>query len=105
MTDWRRSRGIAALAVGMFLTVQLAIPINRVASGAPERFGWQMFSKARDPIELSIEKPTGFETVDLEEVLARVRLDMDLEALVPSFLCDTDTSIVAVIWNGERLRC
>lgn len=64
-----------------------------------------MFAVAAEPVEFSVLTPDGVQPVDLGEVLARVRGDLDLPALLPPFLCETVEGAVEVSWDEEVYEC
>lgn len=106
MVEWRKSRVVAMVSVVLFGIIQLTVPISRLGEDEnAQRFGWQMFSSYQPSIEFTVNTSDGSQVVDLEEITARFRADLDLEALVPPFICDQVSSAQSVNWNGQTHRC
>lgn len=106
MTEWRKSPAVAAVAVVLFVVLQLAIPINRMDNEeGPQGFGWQMFSTVGEAIEFTVHTPTGTVVIDLEDVMARARGDIPLEELLPPHLCNTVEGAVSVTWDNKSYQC
>ena len=106
MTEWRKSRTVAAASVALFVILQLAIPLGRIGDAEQiQRFGWQMFSTLGEPIEFTVHTSTGSLVIDLEEVMARVRGDIPLEELLPPHLCSTVEGAETVTWDDKRHEC
>lgn len=107
MTEWRRSPVVAVVAITLFLTVQIAIPVGRLASEEPAapRFGWQMFSTYQPEANYVVVTESETIDVDLEEVTARLRADLDLPAWLPPHLCSTIPGALSVGWGEENYRC
>lgn len=106
MSSWRRSGFVAAATTAVFLVVQLAIPITRLAqTDRAERFGWQMFSVARSAPKFVVETDTGDREIVLEEYMARVRADIEITGLLPSHLCEVLPGAVVVSWDGTSHQC
>lgn len=93
--------------VVFFLTVQLALPVARMFDGSAgmQRFGWQMFSRAAEATVFTVVTGEGETNVRPDDVLARARGDLDLERLIPPFLCETVDGAVRVVWDGGEHRC
>lgn len=106
MSAWRRSPVIALLIVSVFLVVQLAIPISRLGHHQPTvRFGWQMFSVAIPAPEFVVATTNGDVSIDLEDYMARVRGDIDIEALLPPHLCQVVQGAIRVTWADGSYEC
>jgi hypothetical protein len=95
---------MAALAV--FLLVQTAIPAVLLLRphDQAQRYAWQMFAFSTSGVYVAVTED-GEETVDLDEILARPRADMDLAAVVPQHVCATRPDVIMVTWDGGRLEC
>ena len=100
------SRPVAILAVALFFAIQLSIPLARMGDhDRSQRFGWQMFSVANEAPDFTVETGEGEVSIELSDVLARVRGDLDLPGLLPPFLCDTVEGAISVTWGNEEYRC
>ena len=105
MDSWRRSRVVAAVAISLYLIVQVTIPITRLNdTEGGTRFGWHMFSGAKGIPEFVVETVDGNERVNLGDYMARIRVDVDLTGL-PALLCDNVPGARVVIWDEREFRC
>lgn len=106
MREWRASPVVAAVVLTLFLIVQLAIPISRLGKeDEARRMGWQMFSVAGESIEFVVHTPGTSQGIALDEVLAKVRGDLDLAHLIPPHLCATVNDAFKVSWNDSVYQC
>ncbi len=106
VTGWRKSRWVAAVATATVLTVQLAIPITRLGQhDVAERFGWQMFSAVRPPIEFVVHTEDGDVEVKVQDHFARVRGDLPVAVLLPPKLCEEIEGAESVTWDGNSYQC
>lgn len=106
MDEWRSSPAIAILAIALFLTIQLAIPLSRLGDyDNSQRFGWQMFSTHVERIIFTVHTDATSSEVDLNEILARVRGDLPLTELVPPHLCRVTPDAERVTWSDEAYPC
>lgn len=105
MTDWRQSRVAAGLIILVFVVVQLAIPLSRLGSNGPQRFAWQMFSKATQNREFVVTTDHGETEVVLADYLAMARGDIDLTVYLPEHLCSVIEGAESVAWPGGSLQC
>ena len=105
MTRWRQSSVVTIVGIGLFLAIQLAIPLARLGNNEASRFGWQMFATVGSPVEFTVHTDTGSELVDLDVYMARVRGDMALEDRLPPHLCTTIDDATSVTWNQSSYEC
>jgi hypothetical protein len=57
-------------------------------------------------VEFTVEDDMGERRViHLEDVMARPRADMDLETILPPFLCDTVDGAVVIRWDESDFEC
>lgn len=106
MRDWRRSPRFAVWFISLFFLVQLAVPVTRLGGiQSAERFGWQMFSSYQPRIDFTVHTEEGSTIVDLEDVTAGLRADLDLETLIPPFVCERIPGAVRVTWDDQSYRC
>ena len=105
MSDWRNSRVLALVVIGAFFVIQLAIPISRLGSGDPARFGWQMYSSADPAPVFTIETVDGEEAVELDHYLAARRVEIDVTTLLPEHLCTVINGAIRVTWDGGEHTC
>ena len=106
VSSWRRSRVVAVATIGIFLAVQLAIPISRYGEvGRAQRFGWQMFSIGEQAPRFVVETNAGEREIDLGDYMARVRGDIDIVGLMPAHLCGAVSGAVRVTWQDGVHRC
>ncbi|MGB7860210.1 MAG: hypothetical protein WBM90_06905 [Acidimicrobiia bacterium] len=105
MRNWRRSSNVALVVVIVFIVFQVTVPLTRIGSDVPERFGWKMFSAAEAPVEFTVHTASGEEIADLGEILARHRGELPLTETVPPFLCENTPGATRVSWEGGNLNC
>jgi len=106
VTGWRKSRWVAAVATAAVLALQVSIPITRLGQhDVAERFGWQMFSAARPPIEFVVHTTEGEVEVTVEHHFARLRSDLPVAELLPPRLCEEVDGAESVTWDGNTYRC
>ena len=60
---------------------------------------------AYPPLLPACVTPAGDEVIALDSILARVRGDLDLDALLPPFLCETVEGAETVTWDDQRFTC
>ena len=103
---WRWNRRTAVAALTLFLVVQTAIPTVHLVQphDRAQRYAWQMFAFATSGVYVAVTED-GEEAVDLEEILARPRADMDLAAVVPPHVCATRPEVIRVTWEGGQYEC
>lgn len=105
MRDWRRSRLIAGLVIGVFLLVQLSIPLSRMGDESARRFGWQMFSSASSTPEFVVTTDTGEVEIDVGDFMAMIRADVDIVTLIPPHLCQVVPEARSVTWEEGSYEC
>ncbi|HSM43613.1 MAG TPA: hypothetical protein VK969_01210 [Acidimicrobiia bacterium] len=106
MTDWRAKPGAAADVIMVFLVVQLAIPIDRLfPSDTPNRWAWQMFSRAPHSVQFVLHTPTDEIPVDVRQYMARARGDIDLTTSMPPHLCSVHADAIKITWDSGELEC
>ncbi len=98
---WQRSPTIAAAVVGLWLAVQLVVPIWRLTSDGQDRFAWRMFSTFEARPTYVVHTGDEERIVDLEAVTARLRGDLDLVAHLPEHLCITVPEAVRITWDDD----
>jgi hypothetical protein len=104
--SWRTSRVVAAIAVVTFVVLQLWMPLSRLgAHDTAPRFGWQMFSTAREAPEFVVETGTGSQEISLNDFMAGARGDVDIERLMPPHLCVVFPDAIVVTWPSGEYRC
>ena len=64
-----------------------------------------MFALVAEATEFTVHTPAGDESIALDSVLARVRGDLDLDALLPPFLCETIEGATTVTWDDQTFTC
>ena len=105
MSDWRLSRVATAVAIVVFLAVQLAIPISRFGDEGARRFGWQMFSSAGQEPHFVVTTSTEELEIDLEDYMAMIRVDVDIAGLMPEHLCSVIPEAIEVDWEDGHHQC
>ena len=106
VSSWRRSSLVAVIAITIFLLVQIAVPVSRLGvHDNALRFGWQMFSTARETPSFVVITDTGSETIDINEYMAGARGDVDIVGNMPAHLCTVVAGAVRVTWGTGELQC
>lgn len=102
---WRGSRLLVAVLIGLFFTIQLAIPIDRLDSDQAMRFGWQMFSFAHPTPEFSVRTTEGESNVEIDDYVASSRVDVDLIRWLPPHMCAVVDGAIEIKWDEGSLKC
>lgn len=106
MGNWRSNKKTAVIAIVVFLIIQVGIPLDRLhPPETPQRWGWQMFSRAPNHVEFYVETPTGITQADFRQYMARTRGDIDLTKSMPAHLCSIEPNAVRVTWDSGTLEC
>lgn len=96
-----------------FLAVQISVPTLALFEARPARFGWQMFSGARTRADFVIVEVSGAQReVELADYLGNPRSEIDLEAVLPPYICAVEPGAGAVRinpWDEDKatteVRC
>lgn len=106
VNNWRSSRLIAVVVFTAVLTLQLAIPANRMGQpGHTQRFAWQMFSGSRAYPTMTVITSAGQQQVKVEEWLLRARVELDITKSLPAHLCAMVHGAQIVTWDEESYQC
>ena len=105
-SGWRWNPRVALTAVVVFLLTQLTIPVVQLSQehDRAQRFGWQMFAYSTSGLYIA-HTEQGEREIDLDEILARPRADIDLDQIVPAHVCRTRDDVIRVTWDGGALEC
>jgi hypothetical protein len=91
--------------LGLFLLLQVAIPLMQFAGEQPSQFSWQMFANKRPEATYDVVLTDGsVHPIDLNDYVGRYRVELDYRGRLPLFVCDarTDAAIVRVYeMNGD----
>ena len=94
------------IVIAVFLTVQLTLPIGRLGPHeSARRFGWQMFSVAREDPTFVVATDSGQSVIDLNDYMAGARGDVDIVGFLPPHLCSVVPGAVRVTWDSGEYRC
>lgn len=99
--SWRSRDVAAALAFLAVLALQVGVPLQRLAAMAagerpPARFGWQMYSRAPERLEVAVVLEDGSRhVVGTSTLLVQPRAEVPVEELVPG-LCQASPRARAV---------
>lgn len=94
---WTSRHLVAAVFCIAFLTLQIAVPIIRLTSPRPARFGWHMWTARPQAPQFSIVMNDGsVRPADVSVYLASSRGEMDAGSVLPPHLCRVIPDIVAV---------
>jgi hypothetical protein len=96
-------RRAASIAVAAFLAVQVVVPALALVGDRPGRFGWQMYSAfPGQPAAWVVEADGTEHPLDLGELFAVERAEIDYAAVLLSGLCDvTDAAAIKVERAGD----
>jgi hypothetical protein len=87
-------------ALGLFVALQIAVPVAQLRQPRPAHFGWQMFSGFRPIPTYWIVLADGSQReIDFHEHVAVRRLDANYHAVFPDYLRRTYPEAVAVRWQ------
>lgn len=64
-----------------------------------------MFSTVRESPEFVVEMPAQQREIALEDYVAEVRGEIDLEGLLPPHLCDVFPDAIRVTWESGEFTC
>lgn len=81
----------------LFLLIQTGVPLFRLGSPRPARFGWQMFSARQQFARFSLVLRDGrIRPVDLGLYVAQSRGEVNLETVLPLHLCRVVPDVASV---------
>lgn len=91
-------RAAVTVFIAAFLAVQLVVPALALFGERPARFGWQMYSAFPGMPEAWVVQADGTERpVNLTEIFAAQRAEIDYAAVLLAGLCDvTDAAAIKV---------
>lgn len=94
---------LVALAFSAIIAFQVIIPLGALVFGEkPARFGWQMYSAGVSvPVVEVVMADGDVRRIDLTEVAADVRQDVDYREHLPAFLCETVPAATQVLLDGS----
>lgn len=108
-SGWNPMKALVASFVVAFVVIQLAVPMLALGQPRPARFGWQMYTAVSSLPEVRLEAADGTtSTVDLADLLARERADVDVSAALARHLCATTDAAAVLVTSGgeeERVAC
>ena len=97
------STPVVALAfVVLFLSIQIIVPVVKLMSPRPARFGWHMWTvkPPRRQVVLLMRDGTS-RPADLRPYLAQGRGELDLDHVLPPHLCRMIPDVAAVRYNSR----
>jgi hypothetical protein len=102
---WTWKSALAALFCGVFVTLQVAVPLVKLASPRPARFGWHMWSARWRPATFVVVMRDGTKRpADLARHVGRGRGEMELAAALPPHLCRVVPEAAAVEVRSSGLE-
>lgn len=105
VSNWRCSTRPALTLLTLIVAAQLTIPIGLAVADHQPRFAWQMFSGSPKTPEFRVETTLGSKPIRPEDYLLRARSELDLETLLPPYLCSANPEAVRVTWDGGEWEC
>lgn len=98
VTAWR-------VAAALFLCVHVAVPAVQLSEPRVARWGWQMFSTARPPLQVKIRYPHRVEIVSLWQILPFRRSEIAPTDELRRRLCRERPEAVRVTLDGHGGPC
>jgi hypothetical protein len=100
---WNRRTLAVAAFIGIFVIWQIAVPASALLAPRPARFGWQMYSARPDLPKAWAIDASGVETpIDMEQVFAQVRAEIDFAAALRSAVCASSRAVAVRIQDPQR---
>lgn len=97
---------MAVVVIVIFVAVQLAIPLSRIGiHESARRFGWQMFSTARETPSFVVIKESETAEIRLGDYMAGTRGDIDIVGVLPPHLCDVVPGALRITWESGEYEC
>lgn len=104
--SWRTSGALALAVIILFIAFQVTIPVSRIGvHESARRFGWQMFSTARETPAFVVATEEGEAPVELDDYMAGPRGDVDIVGLLPPHLCNVVPGALRVTWESGEFEC
>ena len=93
----RHKLSIPTILIVVFLAIQIAIPAAALSLPRPARFSWQMYAGVRTKADFTIVRNDGSEhEIELSDYLGNPRLDIDVTASLPAFICLNEPDVALV---------
>ena len=90
-----------SLFVGIYLTVQIAVPLGAWLMGSPY-FGWRMFSEVRIPPRVVVTRAGSTDTLSVSHYLGFLRGDLSYSADLGLQICRLTPDAVTVrVWPSD----
>ncbi len=99
-----RSQKVALVFIILFLSIQITVPVAKLLSPRPARFGWHMWTiipPRRDVVLLMRDGSS--QPADLRPYLAQARGELDLDDILPPHLCQMMPDVAAVRYRSDRM--
>ena len=97
---WSRAARVRAVFLVVFLVGQFALCVHQLGQPRPARFGWQMYSGARNPVAYRVKGRNGsLKDVRVGDYLAVIRDEMDQLAVLPRAICSRETAASSVSYR------
>lgn len=94
---WTSKNVLVLIFFASFLTIQIVVPIIKLTSQRPARFGWQMWSaRKKFPRFFVVMKDGTSQPADLSRYIGWSRGEIDLTEALPPHLCRVVPEIAAV---------
>ena len=94
---------VALVFIFLFLSIQITVPVVKLMSPRPARFGWHMWTTTpprRDVVLLMRDGSSRH--ADLRPYVAQARGELDLDHVLPSHLCRMMPDVAAVRYRSDR---
>jgi 23S rRNA U2552 (ribose-2'-O)-methylase RlmE/FtsJ len=95
--SWTSKNKLALVIIVLFLSIQIGVPLARLWSPRPARFGWHMWSTVPPRLEIDLVMRDGSsQPANLRPYVAQARGELDLDNSLPPHLCRMLPEVAAV---------
>ena len=98
-----RAHVVALVFIILFLSIQIAVPVVKLLSPRPVRFGWHMFTVTPPRRDVVLLMRNGSsQPADLRPYLAQARGELHLDDVLPAHLCRMMPDVAVVRYRSDR---
>lgn len=98
---WTAWHKVVLAVIVLFLAIQIGVPLAKLSSRRPARFGWHMWTTVPSRRNFSLLMRDGsFRVADLSPYVALARGELDLNNALPPHLCRMMPDVAAVHVNS-----
>jgi len=101
---WSSENKLALAFILLFLSIQVGVPLTRLWSPRPARFGWHMWSTVPPRREVFLLMRDGSSgPADISRYVAQARGELDLDKALPPHLCRLLPDVAVVQIRSNRI--